>query len=203
VKSTQLGLSLVLAAAASLVVADEPSVNVTLAELAADTHADLTYLADRRQIEDLEIAYATAHNTTNADIYRRVFTEDAQMVTPTGAVALDGMQKILASVDTDRERFNPDAKPGAEVFGNMRHIITNVVINVHGKTADSTCYLLNTAYNAKQKKTEILAMGRYDDQLVKNNGEWRIKRRMIITDWGNDELAQVLGVGPYTPQKYR
>lgn len=164
---------------------------------------DLTWVADRLMIEDLMTRYAVAHNITEPEMYHDVFTEDAQIVRPDGAVVLDGLEEILASVETDIIRFNPDYEPGKRTFGVMRHIITNVEIEIHGDTATGSCYLLNTGFNETTQKPEIIAMGRYEDEYVKRNGRWLISRRTLIADWGNDELARQIGVGPHTPPEYR
>jgi hypothetical protein len=176
---------------------------LTVSSAALARNSSLAYLADRLMIEDLMISYATAHNVTEPDLYRNIFTEDAEIALPTGQVILKGIDKIMASVKVDRERFNAGAKEGVRTYGNMRHIITNMVVNITGNTATGSCYLLNTAYNAATNKPEILAMGRYEDNYVKKNGKWLIARRTLIADWGNDDLAKAIGVGPYTPPQYR
>jgi SnoaL-like domain len=165
--------------------------------------ANLTYLADRLMIQDLMVGYATAHNATEPELYRKLFTDDAEIALPNGTVLLKGIDKIMASVRTDRLRFNAAAKDGVRTYGVMRHIITNMEVTIAGNTATGSCYLLNTAYNAIARKPEILSMGRYEDVYLKKSGQWRISKRVLISDWGNDELAKVIGVGPYTPPEYR
>jgi SnoaL-like domain len=162
-----------------------------------------TYTADRLMIEDVLVRYATAHNTTEPALYREVFTKDAKIMTTDGFVVLDGLDAILKSVETDKERFNPQYKAGETHYGTMRHIITNVVVTIKGNTAKTTCYLLNTAMNTTAGKPEILGMGRYEDELVKLDGRWLISKRAMSVEWGNDELSKIIGVGPNTPAKYK
>jgi SnoaL-like domain len=162
-----------------------------------------TYVADRLMIEDVLVRYATAHNTTEPALYREVFTKDAKITTTSGVVVLDGLDAILKSVETDKERFNPQYKSGETHYGTMRHIIANVVVTINGNTAKTTCYLLNTAMNTTARKPEILGMGRYEDELVKQGGRWLISRRAMSVEWGNDELSKIVGVGPNTPAKYK
>lgn len=165
--------------------------------------ARLAYLADRLAIEDLMVGYATAHNTADDNLYRQLFTEDAVFMNAAGKITTRGMDEIVKMVTQDRVRFNSDGTGGTVQYGVMRHVITNMVVSIKGDKATGSCYLLTTAYNATAKKPEILAMGRYEDEYVKHNGEWRISKRTIISDWGNDELAKVIKVGPYTPAEYR
>jgi hypothetical protein len=163
----------------------------------------ITALADRLAIEDLMVGYATAHDTTEPELYRKLFTDDAEYLSAEGKVTIKGIDAIIKSVITDKKRFNANAKVGVVTYGNMRHIITNMMVSVAGDTATGGCYLLTTAYNPNSKQPEILSIGRYEDRYVKRNGEWRIAQRRIISDWGNDEVAKQLGVGPYTPAEYR
>jgi hypothetical protein len=170
--------------------------------LAADR--TVTYLADRLAIQDLMVGYASAHDTTEPDAYRKLFTDDAEMLSADGKVLMKGIDNIVKSVTTDRKRFNAGAKEGVVTYGDMRHIITNMEVSITGNAASGSCYLLTTAYNPNTKKPEVLSMGRYEDKYVKRNGQWRIAQRKVITDWdGNEELAKMLGVGPFTPPEYR
>jgi hypothetical protein len=163
----------------------------------------LTYLADRAAIQDLMALYETAHNTTDPALYPQIFTDDVKIVSPQGRVVIDGIDALVANAKKDRLRFNPGAKDGVRTYGVMRHLITNVEINVTGNTATSHCYLLIIANNIPAKKPEIVAMGGYNNDYVKKNGKWRISKLVSYFDWGNDEMAKVLQIGPYTPPQYR
>lgn len=163
----------------------------------------LTDLADRAAIQDLMTGYATAHNTTDPEIYRQIFADDVKILFPDGTVVLDGIEALLAEVKNDRVRFNQGAKEGVRTYGVMRHLVTNMEINVTGSTATSHCYVLVIANNAPAKQPEIVAMDRYNTEYVKRNGKWRISKMATYVDWGNDEMAKMLQVGPYTPAEYR
>lgn len=163
----------------------------------------LTYLADRAAIQDLMVIYETAHNTTEPDLYRQIFTDDVKIVSPEGKIVLDGIEALVANVKIDRKRFNPDAKEGVRTYSVMRHLVTNMEINVTGNTATSHCYLLMIANNTPAKKPEIVAMGGYNNDYVKKNGKWRISKLVGYFDWGNDEMAKVLQIGPHTPPEYK
>ena len=41
----------------------------------------------------------------------------------------------------------------------------------------------------------ILSISRYTDRYAKQNGEWRIQRREITLEFGNQELGKQLGFG--------
>jgi SnoaL-like domain len=163
----------------------------------------LTYLADRLAIQDLMTAYGTAHNTTDPELYRQIFADDVKIISPEGKVEFDGIDALLVEVKNDRVRFNQGAKDGVRTYGVMRHLFTNMEINVTDKTATGRCYSLIITNNAPAKRPEILAMDRYNTEYVKRNGKWRISKMTIYVDWGSEEMAKMLQVGPYTPAQYR
>jgi len=63
----------------------------------------------------------------------------------------------------------------------LRHKITCPWIRVHGDEADSVSYL-DADYVDSSTGAFILATGRYEDKLLKEEGRWWIKERVIIID---------------------
>jgi len=172
--------------------------------LGKDASAELlTQLADRAAIQDLMTAYATAHNTTDPELYRQIFADDVKILSDDGKVRLEGMQALLAEVKNDRKRFNPDAKDGVRTYGVMRHLFTNMETHVKGNTATGHCYAIVMANNVAAKRPELVAVGRYDNEYVKRSGEWRISSMKTTIEWGNEDMAKALQIGPYTPAEYR
>jgi hypothetical protein len=161
----------------------------------------LTRLADRAAIQDLMTAYATAHNTTDPELYRQIFADDVKILSADGKVRLDGMQALLAEVKNDRTRFNPGAKDGVRTYGVMRHLFTNMETNVTGNTATGHCYAIVIANNVPAK-AELIAMARYDNEYVKRTASGAFPAMNALSN-GHDEMAKVLQIGPYTPAEYR
>ena len=56
----------------------------------------------------------------------------------------------------------------------------NVTFKLHGDSATGGCYL--TYYHCKDGKVALAAVGRYEDELRKVNGEWLYERRKVIID---------------------
>ena len=61
----------------------------------------------------------------------------------------------------------------------LRHKISSPVIEVSGNRATSACYLDADAIPAGFEEPIVLG-GRYDDELVKDEGRWWFKERKII-----------------------
>jgi hypothetical protein len=154
---------------------------------------DPTEVADRVAIHDLMMRYALAHDTTNAALYPDIFAPEAQVLTQNGVVIQDGLDAILAGVESDRARFNPTADGSVETYGAMRHLVTNTTIDVHGETATGVSYVQTEVYDDVARRPAILSVGRYEDEFVKRDGRWLIARRMIILDWGDQELGVRMG----------
>lgn len=169
---------------------------VTLAPAGAE---DLSETADRVAIQDLMMRYARAHDTTDASMYADIFAPDAQVLTQNGVVIQDGLDAILAGVESDRMRFNPDADGAPGTYGAMRHLITNTTIDLHGDTASGVSYVQTEVYDDVAKRPEILSVGRYEDEYVKRDDRWLISKRVILLDWGNQDLGARMGFGRPPP----
>lgn len=61
---------------------------------------------------------------------------------------------------------------------HLRHQITTPVIHVDGNEATSTCYFDADLLDAEKGET-MRFYGRYDDKLIKENGRWLFKDRVI------------------------
>jgi hypothetical protein len=168
-----------------------------------DHDALLTRLADRLAIEDLVVRYAKGRDTTDPDIYRAIFAEDASVCATGGRVLSRDREAILGKVATDQVRFNPSRKPGEVSYAVMRHVVTNVDITIAGLEARSDYYVTTIAYNAADKRPEVIAVARNEDDYAKRDGRWWIVRSTLNFGWEHDAMGQALQVGPYTPAEYR
>jgi hypothetical protein len=73
-----------------------------------------------------------------------------------------------------------------------RHSTTNVVLDIDGDTALGRAYWIAIGSNADQ--TPVLdAYGYFEDELAREEGEWRIMRREII-DETRDDYASAPGM---------
>jgi uncharacterized protein (TIGR02246 family) len=134
---------------------------------------------DRAAIEDLMWRYARALDTSDADAYAAVYTEDGQFGTgdkaTKGRAALHKMVADLKQGRVDREAKGEPKRP------STLHMETNHSIVF--KDADHATYNAYwvTMFTALGPDTpaRVGAVGRSVDELVRVNGKWLIKLRNI------------------------
>ena len=131
----------------------------------------LAYLADRLAINDLFVRYTTALDRGDVETIVDCFTRDGSLDSP--AV---GRHSGHAAIRTFAERFAQFHERGAQ----LRHVISNLAVELDGDRAKATCYLLNVL--TRNGKSELLAPGRYECDLVKTKGKWRFHKRIVILD---------------------
>ena len=122
-------------------------------------------------ISDLFVRYTTALDAGEVDTIVGCFTEDGALESP-----VVGVHAGQAAIRAFAERFARFRERGSQ----LRHFISNLAVQVDGDTARATCYLLNVI--TRDGKTDVMAPGRYDCQLVKLNGEWLFKHRLVMLD---------------------
>ena len=131
----------------------------------------LEYLEDRLAINDLFVRYTTALDRGDVETIVDCFTPDGSLDSP--AV---GQHAGHAAIRAFAERFARFHERGAQ----LRHVISNLAVEIDDNQARATCYLLNVL--TRNGQSELLAPGRYECELVKTGGKWRFKRRDVILD---------------------
>lgn len=132
----------------------------------------MAYLEDRIAIEDLFVRYTTALDRGDVETLVDCFTPDGSLDSP--AV---GSHAGHAAIRAFAERFAAFNRRGAQ----LRHVISNLAVEIEGERAGATCYLLNIL--TRDGESRLLAPGRYECDLVKSaDGRWRFQRRVVILD---------------------
>jgi len=134
-------------------------------------------LLDRIQIEDLLTHYYNDLSLGKAHELSEYFTEDA-LLDVDGTVA-HGHGEIAKLYQ--RPAPDPNAPP-AEPRGRGHMLLTNPIIEINGNTATAHLIWTGVMNQGIGKLPYIFEQGREDDELVKQNGKWRIKRRYITAD---------------------
>jgi uncharacterized protein (TIGR02246 family) len=131
----------------------------------------LGYLEDRLAIHDLFVRYTTALDRGDVDTIVDCFTRDGSLDSP--AVGSHAGHQAIRGFAERFARFN-------ERGSQLRHVISNLAVDLDGDRAHATCYLLNIL--TREGKSRLLAPGRYQCDLVKSAGQWRFQRRVVILD---------------------
>jgi ketosteroid isomerase-like protein len=150
--------------------------------------AGLQALEDRLAIEQVWAKYAQALDTADPEAYASLFTPDAYV--EVDGKPYQGREAIQAMIRNIRTRLGVDqAAPDSHGrrFGPIRHLLSNLVVEVNGDHATSESYWTEVITNGKNAQgignpPSVLKMGRYEDELVKRNGKWLFSRRIITGD---------------------
>lgn len=126
---------------------------------------------DRLAISDLFARYMWAIDTGDVEGLVACFTEDGALESPAvGRYAgRDGVRAFAS-------RFAQFHARGTQ----LRHIISNLLIETDGDRASAKCYLL--AFLTKDGQSRLLGPGRYECRLRKETGAWRFENRLVVMD---------------------
>jgi 3-phenylpropionate/cinnamic acid dioxygenase small subunit len=124
--------------------------------------------ADRLEISDVLLRYATGIDTRDWPLFRTVFTEDCEL--DYGEIGTwhgaDAVVDFMVAAH--------------EMAGHTMHRITNRVIAVDGDTATARAYV-DALIMSQDNTSGVNAAGFYDDEFVRADSGWRIARRRFTT----------------------
>jgi ketosteroid isomerase-like protein len=138
-------------------------------------------VADRIAIEDLVTRYYQHFGSADAAAqFGTYYTEDA--VFDVNGIVANGREAIEALyADTGDDPSAPAAQ------GIFHMIISNPVIDVNGDTATARFTWTGVLNSAIGAPPTISEQGREYDLLVRQGGQWKIKKRVVIADSGLPE----------------
>jgi uncharacterized protein (TIGR02246 family) len=125
---------------------------------------------DRAAIHDLFTRYCCALDNGEAETVVACFTGDAALKSP--VIDIQGHDEIRAFAG----RFAAQRAAGTQ----FRHMVTNIATAIDGDRAAATAYLLVLISRDGSHRT--LPPGRYECDLVKQDGAWRFSRRTVFHD---------------------
>lgn len=130
-------------------------------------------MADREAIRDCLYRYSRGVDRCDEDMLRSVYWEDA----------FD--DHVLFS--GTREELIAWVMPTLRAMEQSQHSISNILIRLHGDTADveSYYYGYHRVHNGSAVIDSIQS-GRYLDHFARRNDEWRVLRRHVVVDWFRD-----------------
>jgi ketosteroid isomerase-like protein len=139
----------------------------------------LQALEDREEIRQIFVDYARYLDSGDHAGYASLFAPDGVLAAQLGeAVGPGAIQALL------------DKAMGPQVRGHLPasiHVMTNQQIDVAGDsaTAKTVWYYLTTDPDASPT---VLQSGRYEDDLVRVDGRWKIKRHQISRVMGRSPM---------------
>jgi uncharacterized protein (TIGR02246 family) len=122
---------------------------------------------DIEEIRRLTAEYNRAFDESRAEDWANCFTPDGFFERSNAGRSYQGREEIAELC-----RSYPVAG---------RHITGEHIIQVDGDTATQTCYLL---YLDRNKNFAVDMFGVYNDELVRRDGKWLFKTRLLKVDEG-------------------
>ena len=148
---------------------------------------------DRLQIYELMDRYGVVHDLGTPEEYADLFTPDAEIATGPGRPPVKGHDALLAMATRDHQRFGGAVTPDGKNGLIMRHVISNRLVELVGKdAARGSCYV-TTLIKTPDNGLALLSIGRYEDEYVRRGGKWRISKRRILLDMGDQKVGKLLG----------
>ena len=145
-------------------------------------------LLDRVQIEDLIVSYYYNLGQGDAEAFGDYYTEDATFdvngIVARGRAGIAGIYRQLAG-----------AGPGQG--GTFHMLLSNPMIRVSGDAATAEFLWTGITNDTPKAPPRFVEQGREYDTLVKQNGAWRIRKRVVIADSGLPAIFDKT----YTPRR--
>lgn len=148
---------------------------------------------DRLQIYELMDRYGVVHDFGTPEDYAGLFTPDAEISVGAGPPVVKGHDALVAMAQRDHQRFGGAVTADGKSSLIMRHVVSNRSVELEGKgAARGSCYV-TTLIRTPDNGLAVLSIGRYEDEYLRQGGKWRISRRRILMDLGDQKLAKQLG----------
>ena len=142
----------------------------------SSVEARLQQLEDRDQIRDLLAEYIRCLDARDHPTYALLFARDGELTFAQGhAIGPEAIRTLME----DGERRADPARTAA-MAGSV-HLLTDLSIQLKGDeaTAHSRWTLI---VHAGESRPVVSASGHYSDDLIRENGAWKFKRREIVAD---------------------
>jgi 3-phenylpropionate/cinnamic acid dioxygenase small subunit len=153
------------------------AVGVFTPALAADDleslAARLDVLEAREEIRALIMAYGQAHDNRDYRTFSNLFASNGEWVGGLGSAK--GPQAIFELMD---RTIGHNPQPNGS---GTYHVMTNDQIKIDGDRASSTTKWLYVTPGENNTPT-LVFLGRYVDEFIRENGEWKFLRREAPAD---------------------
>jgi hypothetical protein len=134
----------------------------------------LNTLLDRAQIEDLLVDYYGQLGTGGSN-FSSFYVED-------GVLDVNGL--IAQGKKGIEDLYKKAAQDSPARKGTFRMLLTNLKIVVNGASAKADVIWTGVNSTTVKSAPQFIEQGREHDELVKHNGRWYFKHRVITSDGG-------------------
>ncbi len=146
-------------------------------------------LLDRVAVEDFIVDYYEHFGGTANEDFARYYTDDATF--DVNGLVYTGHAEIVKLYD------DLDAEPdNASQGGTFHMLLSNPVVKVDGDTATVKLFWTGVINETIDAPPRLVEQGREYDLLVKQDGKWLIKKRVVVADSGLPEMFKAT----YTPR---
>jgi hypothetical protein len=150
-----------------------------------ETETKVHELLDKQEIQETLLRYCRAIDRHDEELLRSVYHP--------GAIDNHGIQNGTASdfIAWAMRTLHPNDR--------TTHLISNVMIELHGNTAHSECYFLTVVRRQIQGTfIDVTIAGRYLDLFERRGGQWKIARRQVVMDWNRiDPVERSVTLGQF------
>ena len=131
----------------------------------------LLELADREAVRECLYRYCRGVDRLDAEMVRSAYWPDC----------IDEHMGFTGNA----EEFIAWSFPIMGSMDQTMHMIGNVLTTIRGDQADAESYFygIHRVNLPDGSKSDVIGAGRYLDTLEKRDDEWRILRRLVVTDW--------------------
>lgn len=140
-----------------------------------------SYADDRAAIEDLMARYLFALDWNDFETFGRTFTDDAEFEYARGTVR--GKDEIIETIRGFKDRIGTIYTDEHGNPAKLRHILGQTVIRVDGDHAFATAFWWEMANNGPGNTPLIGTFGTYEDELRREDGEWKFSRRRVLNEF--------------------
>jgi hypothetical protein len=149
-------------------------------------------LADREAIRDVLYRYCRSNDRCDEELLRSCYWPDAE---DDHMDRVRGLEELVAYI-----------MPALRAMRRNQHHTGNVLISIDGNRAEVESYV--HAYHCPMlpdgERRDVVGFGRYLDVFEKRDDEWRILKRVVVTDWFHDFGAPPpWEAGPFGPHVRR
>jgi uncharacterized protein (TIGR02246 family) len=146
---------------------------------------------DRQEIAQLIVEYGHLLDTHDLVGYSNLFAKDGEWIGGFGRAK--GPKAILAMMNKyiGTAPYDPRNVKGF-------HLLTNIVIHLNGDHATAWSRIIYMVPNKDDKPAPAMG-GHYDDELIRENGQWKFLRRVVMMEIPYQDPREIKGEPPPAP----